>query len=195
MICERTISQSFYRSWVYKYEQAKTAINHKQLKILNVVSEIERDFNLLGATAIEDQLQDKAAETISAIKQAGIKFWMLTGDKLETAVNIGFACKVLDQGTQIFRIEQQSKQDIMNYLTMVLKNIQKSDRNRKRALKEGAPFPEYATILSGESFFKIQSSERLLDCFMELVLTSRVLIACRMSPAQKADIIRLIKEY
>ena len=54
MICERTISQSFYRSWVYKYEQAKTAINHKQLKILNVVSEIERDFNLLGATAVED---------------------------------------------------------------------------------------------------------------------------------------------
>jgi phospholipid-translocating ATPase len=68
MICERTISQSFYRSWVYKYEQAKTAINHKQLKILNVVSEIERDFNLLGATAVEDQLQDRAAETIASIK-------------------------------------------------------------------------------------------------------------------------------
>jgi magnesium-transporting ATPase (P-type) len=93
------------------------------LKIHNVVSEIERDFNLLGATAIEDQLQDKAAETISSIKQAGIKFWMLTGDKVDTAVNIGFSCKVLDQGTQIFRIEQQSKQDIMNYLLMVLKNI------------------------------------------------------------------------
>jgi magnesium-transporting ATPase (P-type) len=80
---------------------------------------------------------------------------MLTGDKLETAVNVGFSCKLLDQGTQIFRIEQQSKQDIMNYLTMVLKNIQKSDRNRKKFLKEGASYPEYATILSGESFFKI----------------------------------------
>lgn len=144
---------------------------------------------------MEDQLQDKAPETIAAIKQAGIKFWMLTGDKLETAVNIGFSCKVLDQGTQIFRIEQQSKQDIMNYLTMVLKNIQKSERKRKQAMKEGASYPEYATILSGESFFKIQGSERLLDCFMELALTSRVLIACRLSPSQKADVIRLIKEY
>jgi len=56
MFCERTISQSFYTSWVYKYEQARTAINHKALKISNVVSEIERDFSLLGATAIEDKI-------------------------------------------------------------------------------------------------------------------------------------------
>lgn len=68
MICERTISQSFYRSWVYKYEQAKTAINHKSLKILNVVAEIEKDFNLLGATAVEDRLQDRVPETIASIK-------------------------------------------------------------------------------------------------------------------------------
>jgi phospholipid-transporting ATPase len=75
------------------------------LKVANVVSEIERDFNLLGATAIEDKIQDKACDTITTIKDAGIKFWMLTGDKIETAVNIGFATKILDQGTQIFRIE------------------------------------------------------------------------------------------
>lgn len=105
MICERTISQSFYRSWVYKYEQAKTAINHKSLKILNVVAEIEKDFNLLGATAVEDRLQDRVPETIASIKQANIKFWMLTGDRIETAVNVGFSCDLLDQGTQIFRIE------------------------------------------------------------------------------------------
>jgi phospholipid-translocating ATPase len=125
MICERTISQSFYRSWVYKYEQAQSAINHKVLKISNAISEIERDFTLLGATAVEDRLQDRAIDTIRSIKEAGIKFWMMTGDSLQTAVNVGFSCKLLDQGTQIFRIEQASKQDIMNYLTMVLKNIQK----------------------------------------------------------------------
>lgn len=99
MICERTISQSFYKSWVYKYEQAKTAINHKSLKILNVVSELERDFTLLGATAVEDILQDRVAETISFLKQADIKVWMLTGDRLESAVNVGFSCRVLDPGT------------------------------------------------------------------------------------------------
>lgn len=83
----------------------------------------------------------------------------------------------------------------MNYLTMVLKNIQKQDRKRKQAERENRAYPEYATILSGESFFKIQQSERLTDCFMELALTSRVLIACRLSPVQKAEIIKLLKEY
>lgn len=56
------------------------------------MAEIENNFNLLGATAIEDELQEDVEETIKSIKEAGIKFWMLTGDKLETAINIGFSC-------------------------------------------------------------------------------------------------------
>lgn len=131
LICERSISQNFYRSWVYKFEQAKTAINHQALKIRNVVAEIERDLTLLGATAVEDKLQDRVTDTITSIREAGIKFWMLTGDSMETAINVGFSCKLLDQGTQIFRIDQASKQDIMKYLTMVLKNIQRHERQRE----------------------------------------------------------------
>ena len=58
--------------------------------------EIERDLDLLGGTAIEDKLQDQVGETIQLIKQAGIQVWVLTGDKVETAVNIGYSCKLLD---------------------------------------------------------------------------------------------------
>lgn len=83
----------------------------------------------------------------------------------------------------------------MNYLTMVLKNIQKQDRKKRQAIKEGLPWPGYATILSGDAFYKISQSARLTDCFMELALTSEVLIGCRLSPDQKADIVKLIKEY
>jgi P-type E1-E2 ATPase len=63
---------------------------------LNVVQEIEKDFTLLGATAVEDVLQDRATETIKSIKEAGIKIWTLTGDCWETAVNVGFSCNLLD---------------------------------------------------------------------------------------------------
>lgn len=56
-------------------------------------------------------------------------------------------------------------------------------------------YPEYATVLSGQSLSKIQQSIRLTDCFMELVLTSRVLIACRLTPKQKGEIIDLLKIY
>jgi phospholipid-transporting ATPase len=96
MICQKTVDDQFYRSWAKRYEQAKSSINNQEQKVRSVVLEIENNFELLGATAIEDKLQEEVAETITTIKEAGIKFWMLTGDKLETAINIGFSCKVLD---------------------------------------------------------------------------------------------------
>jgi P-type E1-E2 ATPase len=71
------------------------------------VSEIiENDFILIGSTAIEDKLQDNVGEVISFIKQAGIKLWVLTGDKIETAINIGFSCEVLDKEMEIFIINE-----------------------------------------------------------------------------------------
>jgi len=60
--------------------------------MLALQDEIEHDCDLAGATAIEDKLQDEVGDTIKYLKQAGIKVWVLTGDKVETAINIGFSC-------------------------------------------------------------------------------------------------------
>lgn len=66
-------------------------------ELMNIVAEkIENNFNLIGYTAIEDKLQDDVADTIKFIKDAGIKVWVLTGDKIETAINIGFSCSLLN---------------------------------------------------------------------------------------------------
>jgi P-type E1-E2 ATPase len=56
---------------------------------------IENNFELIGSTAIEDKLQDNVGKTIADIKSAGIQVWVLTGDKVETAMNIGFSCQLL----------------------------------------------------------------------------------------------------
>ena len=80
---------------------------------------------------------------------------MLTGDRQETAVNVAFSCDLIDSGTQLFKIDQGTKKDTMNYLTMVLKNIQKHEKKRKQALKEKRSYPEYATIVTGDCFYKI----------------------------------------
>ena len=61
-----------------------------------VADAFEHDFELLGATAIEDKLQEDVADTIFDIRRAGIQVWVLTGDKVETAINIGLSCKLLD---------------------------------------------------------------------------------------------------
>ena len=65
-------------------------------RVDEVNAEIETDMTLVGSTAIEDKLQDEVSETIVAMKEAGIKVWVLTGDKIETAVNIGYSAGLLN---------------------------------------------------------------------------------------------------
>lgn len=77
-----------YESWSERYHEASTALEDRSKKVDEVSDEIERDLRLLGATAIEDRLQDGVPETIADLKLAGIKIWVATGDKLETAIGI-----------------------------------------------------------------------------------------------------------
>ena len=72
------------------------AVSGREDKIFALAEELEVDFNLVGSTAIEDRLQDGVPDTIQSLKDAGIKIWVLTGDKVETAINIGYSCKLLD---------------------------------------------------------------------------------------------------
>ena len=77
-----------------------------------MADEIEQELELIGSTAIEDKLQDNVADVINDVRQAGIKFWVLTGDKIETAINIGFSCSVLDDEMEIFILNAPSSSGI-----------------------------------------------------------------------------------
>lgn len=85
------ISQQEYDLWEERYIEATLATVNREEKVAKVEDEIEYGFELVGATAIEDRLQDDVAGTISVLKEAGIKIWVLTGDKIETAINIGYS--------------------------------------------------------------------------------------------------------
>ena len=78
---------------------------------------IENDFDLVGTTAIEDKLQDQVAPTLEFIKAAGIKVWVLTGDKIETAINIGISCRLLNVEMETFIIDQTTSKDVMMQIT------------------------------------------------------------------------------
>ena len=93
----REVPAHEYEEWNEKYQVAATALTKREEKLGVVAELIERDLWIVGTTAIEDKLQDKVAETISFIRDAGIKLWVLTGDKIETAINIGYSCKVLQR--------------------------------------------------------------------------------------------------
>jgi phospholipid-transporting ATPase len=74
---------------------------------------IEKDFDLVGTTAIEDKLQEEVGDTLKFIKAAGIKVWVLTGDKIETAINIGISCELLNIEMETFIIDSVSTKGVM----------------------------------------------------------------------------------
>lgn len=84
----KVLSESEYGEWESRYDEANVALENREEKVELVSSEMEMGFTLLGGTAIEDKLQDGVPDTIEDLKRAGIKLWVLTGDKLETAIGM-----------------------------------------------------------------------------------------------------------
>jgi phospholipid-translocating ATPase len=87
-LAHRVIPDDEYNSWIERYWNALASVEDRDTEIERVSDEVERQMLLLGATAIEDKLQDGVPEAIADLKKAGIKIWVLTGDKLETAVGV-----------------------------------------------------------------------------------------------------------
>lgn len=106
----RELSGPDFERWQAAYEKANSALIGRASLLRSVATSIENNLSLLGASGIEDKLQQGVPEAIEALRQAGIKVWVLTGDKQETAISIGYSCKLLtSQMTQII-INSNSKE-------------------------------------------------------------------------------------
>ncbi len=92
LLAEKEITTAELEAFRQEYKQASQAMSKRDEKVAEVAEKLERDFELVGTTAIEDKLQEDVDKAIFAMKKAGIKVWVLTGDKIETAINIGFSC-------------------------------------------------------------------------------------------------------
>ncbi|KAJ1650120.1 drs2 neo1 protein [Dispira simplex] len=102
----RLLSEEEYTVWHETYIQASTTLVNRQSEMERVAELVEKDLCFCGVTAIEDKLQDQVPDTISKLRRAGMKIWMLTGDKAETAVNIGYGCQLIDQSSQVVMLSQ-----------------------------------------------------------------------------------------
>jgi len=99
--------------WNKDYQRALTETKDREEKVSAVAELIEKGFTLIGTTAIEDKLQDDVSGTLEFIKSAGIKVWVLTGDKIETAINIGISCNLLNVDMETFIIDGKSTKQVM----------------------------------------------------------------------------------
>nr|XP_046162951.1 phospholipid-transporting ATPase IC-like [Oncorhynchus gorbuscha] len=119
-LCYKDISKQEFDAWAKKHKAASVALGNREAALDRVYEQIESNLMMIGATAIEDKLQDGVPETIAKLAKADIKIWVLTGDKKETAENIGYSCKLLNDDMQIhygedvnekLRIRQANRRD------------------------------------------------------------------------------------
>ena len=112
VLAERVIPEDEYIEWNAQWMDAMNDITNRETRLEALGELIEKDFRLLGATAIEDKLQDYVPDTIANLREAGIKIWVLTGDKIETAINIGYSCQLLTNELLKIFIDAESTEDI-----------------------------------------------------------------------------------
>ncbi|XP_010938029.2 phospholipid-transporting ATPase 1 isoform X1 [Elaeis guineensis] len=117
VIAARNLTAAEFEEWQEKYEEASTSLTERSAKLRQAAALIECNLSLLGATGIEDKLQDGVPEAIESLRQAGIKVWVLTGDKQETAISIGLSCRLLTQNMHQVIINGTSEADCRRLLT------------------------------------------------------------------------------
>uniref|UniRef100_A0A673SX93 Phospholipid-transporting ATPase n=1 Tax=Suricata suricatta TaxID=37032 RepID=A0A673SX93_SURSU len=178
------LTEKEYQQWLIEYKKASTVIQDRMQNLEECYDNIEKKFLLLGATAIEDHLQARVPETITTLLEANIKIWVLTGDKQETAINIAYSCKLLS--TQMPCIQLNSKS-----LEATQQAINQNCQDLGILLgKEN----DLALIIDGETL-KYAFHPEIKRSFLNLALSCRAVLCCRLSPLQKAEIVDLVKRH
>ncbi|XBW34991.1 hypothetical protein QEN19_000556 [Hanseniaspora menglaensis] len=184
-IAHRNLSEIEYKEWQIEYLEASTSIVDRANKIDAVAEIIESKLKLLGCTAIEDKLQDKVSETIQNLQDANIKVWVLTGDKQETAINIGMSCKLLSEDMNLLIINEETKEDTRQ-------NFIEKFRAFKELNVSIQDMQNLALVIDGKSLGYALEPD-LEDYLMTLGKLCKAVICCRVSPLQKALVVKMCK--
>ena len=194
--CKHLQEETFLQ-WQEKYKFAST-----NLEIINMMkrgekndiedleNEIESDLILLGGTAMEDRLQDGVPDSIATLASAGIKIWMLTGDKEETAINIAIACNLLKPKEYMKHVIVNSRacKSISSVAELFLNEIREFDED----MTTGRNHPR-ALIIDGTVLVDVMGDEATKITLLEFGKRCTAVVACRVSPDQKKEMIALIK--
>ncbi|XP_050447288.1 phospholipid-transporting ATPase ID isoform X4 [Cataglyphis hispanica] len=210
----RDLDEKFFNNWKQRHQEAALSHERRDDKLDAIYEEIEKDMSLLGATAIEDKLQDGVPQTIANLSVAGIKLWVLTGDKQETAINIGYSCQLLtDDLTDVFVIDATTYDGVETQLARCLDTIKTASTQQKRPTLSIVTFSDteynasrdeqdehemehstgFAVVINGHSLVHALHPQ-LEKLFLEVSSQCKSVICCRVTPLQKAMVVELIKK-
>ncbi|KAI7856242.1 hypothetical protein BDC45DRAFT_63075 [Circinella umbellata] len=177
----RFISPEEYKAWNKDYQEACSSIYNREEKVDAVCEEIETDMLLMGGTAIEDKLQEGVPETIAELAQSGIRLWVLTGDKTETAINIGFACNLITNDMRMIILKASDRESTKKQLTDALHQVNSSNGQK------------IALVIDGTTLrYALEPATR--ETLLRIGMKCASVVCCRVSPKQKAQVVTLVKK-
>ncbi|KAL8613377.1 hypothetical protein ACOMHN_057097 [Nucella lapillus] len=218
----KDIDPAVYEKWKVRHHEASTAMEDRDDKLDAVYEEIETNLELVGASAIEDKLQDGVPDTIANLALANIKIWVLTGDKQETAINIGYSCRLLtEEMEEPFVVDSESMEEVEGQLRKALEEVRKATISQSKTdhvIMNGQTttafngtttsattttqqqevtedeFGEFALVVNGHSLAYALKPE-LEALFLDLACRCKAVICCRVTPLQKALVVDLVKRH
>ena len=210
---KRTIPAEEWAKWSAELNEANLALEGRKERLSELAAEIEKGLEIIGASAIEDKLQEDVPRTISDLHAAGIKLWVLTGDKLETAISIGFSANVLNQSMTIHQVKindpdgdkSAQYQDISDQMQELKARVcdpgdgaptpsaPASEEKNHAAPEQQSGSTVHALVITGPALSFILSSQVLKEILLNVGIRCSVVLACRVSPAQKALLVQLVQ--
>jgi len=219
----KDLSQRQFEDWKAEHHKAAVSLENRDERLDAVYDVIEKNLRLLGATAIEDKLQDGVPETIANLQLAGVRVWVLTGDKQETAINIGYSSNLLqdDMADEPFIVDGFSMEEVTKQLIdhrraieehqgvvgkeattgkrapgdeLSMKTFSAAGSLRGTSLGGGEEGGGLALIINGHSLVHALTPELEL-VFLGVAEHCQSVICCRVTPLQKALVVELVKKY
>ena len=188
VLTQKLIPQKEFKIWFDEYSEALTSMDNRKQKLRDVISKLENNMEFLCVTGVEDLLQNEVATTIDNLRNAGIKLWMLTGDKVETATCISISTGLKAKNHKIFTLTYDQIKDEENPENEINKLKEKLEEYNNKIMIDPHLF-----ILDGDTL-----DLALKQCqkeFYESAMQAPSVVCCRCSPTQKRLIVKNIKKY
>ncbi|XP_022661121.1 probable phospholipid-transporting ATPase IIA isoform X2 [Varroa jacobsoni] len=176
VVAKKELSEEMFAEFQTRLHKAKVAMQDRQDRVNEVLMSLEKDLELVCLTGVEDQLQNEVKPTLELLSNAGVKVWMLTGDKLETATSIAKSSRLVSK-----------MQEVHVFDTVTDRTEAHEEMNSFRKKNDAA------LVISGDSLevcLRYYAAE-----FMELACACPAVVCCRCSPTQKAQVVELIKKH
>lgn len=177
----RFLDEEEYKAWKKLFLDASTSLVNRQEKIDKAGAMVEHDLELGGATAIEDKLQEGVPETIDKLRRANIKLWMLTGDKRETAINVGHSCRLIKDYSTITVLDCEGDADVSQTMAAATLDI------------SNGLVAHSVIVIDGATLSQVNANDALRKLFLSLTIGVDTVICCRASPSQKASLVHSIR--